>query len=121
MLSATVNIPERSDAYILGVDEKKLEFEADIKVPNAGTITLHKEDHTLGNMIKMQMLRDPKVMFSGYNIPHPLINDIVMKVRTSADYTPMLAMKTAVDDLNNEMKYLSSAFQKACDEYQNPS
>ena len=120
MLSATVNIPERSEAYILGDNERKLEYKADEKVPNAGTIVMHKEDHTLGNMVKMQLLRDPKVMFAGYNIPHPLINDIILKVRTSPDGEPMKATKTAVDDLHVEVGLMANAFKKACEEYQNP-
>ena len=63
-----------------------------INIPNCGTFILGKEDHTIGtivvdniiiitnhnycysigNLIRIQLLRDPQVRFAGYKMPHPL-------------------------------------------------
>lgn len=42
--------------------------ELDQKVPNAAIFTINKEDHTLGNMIRDQLLKDPNVLFAGYKV-----------------------------------------------------
>jgi hypothetical protein len=41
-----------------------------------------QEDHTMGNLIRMQLHSDRFVVFAGYRIPHPLENKMVVKVRT---------------------------------------
>ncbi|CAB3404084.1 unnamed protein product [Caenorhabditis bovis] len=66
-----MNAPSAFESFLL-LDEKKIEIEKDTKVPNAAIFTLNKEDHTLGNMLKNQLLRDPNVLFAGYKNPHPL-------------------------------------------------
>jgi DNA-directed RNA polymerase II subunit RPB11 len=46
------NAPDRFALFILGPEEKQVEFSEDTHIANAATITLNKEDHTLGNMIR---------------------------------------------------------------------
>ena len=60
----------------------RLTYQPDGKKPNAGTFILHKEDHTLGNLIRIQLLRDTSVRFAGYRMPHPLIFDTHIRVET---------------------------------------
>ena len=40
-----------------------------------------QEDHTLGNMIRHQLLKDPNVIFAGYKNPHPLEHKIILRVQ----------------------------------------
>lgn len=63
-------------------DEKRLVYSADSKKPNAGNFVLAKEDHTIGNLLRLQLLRDPSVRFAGYRIPHPLISECHVRVET---------------------------------------
>jgi DNA-directed RNA polymerase II subunit RPB11 len=63
-------------------DEDRLTYRPDNKKPNAGTFVLAKEDHTLGNLIRIQLLRDRNVRFAGYRMPHPLIYDCHIRVET---------------------------------------
>ena len=37
---------------------------------------MQKEDHTLGNTVRMQLHRDPNVVFAGYQVPHPSDNRV---------------------------------------------
>ncbi len=42
---------------------------------------LFQEDHTLGNMIRHQLLKDPNVIFAGYKNPHPLEHKIILRIQ----------------------------------------
>ncbi|CAE7712000.1 rpb-11, partial [Symbiodinium sp. KB8] len=64
----------------------------DEKMTNAATFTLKREDHTLGNLLRTQLLRDPQVHFSGYLHPHPLDHDIILKVQTTSHSRPAEAV-----------------------------
>jgi DNA-directed RNA polymerase II subunit RPB11 len=45
--------------------------------------TINKEDHTVGNMIRHQLLKDPQVLFAGYKNPHPLEHKIILRIQVS--------------------------------------
>lgn len=63
-----MNAPEKYTSWRWENEEqgKKLTFIEDTKIPNAGLFILGKEDHTLGNLIRMQLLRDSSVRFAGF-------------------------------------------------------
>jgi DNA-directed RNA polymerase II subunit RPB11 len=63
-------------------EENRVTYQPDSKKPNAATFILHKEDHTLGNLIRIQLLRDNSVRFAAYRMPHPLIFDTHIRVET---------------------------------------
>lgn len=42
-----------------------------------------------------QLLLDPSVLFAGYKVPHPLENDIVIKIQTDDRSNPADALKRA--------------------------
>lgn len=63
-------------------DAERLTYQPDSKKPNAGTFVMKKEDHTIGNLLRMQMLRDPGVRYAGYRLPHPLIMECHVRVET---------------------------------------
>ncbi|KAK4683912.1 DNA-directed RNA polymerase II subunit RPB11, partial [Tremellales sp. Uapishka_1] len=90
-----MNQPNRIDSWILEDDEKPLTITEDPKVPNAASIFLRKTDHTLGNMIRAQLLLDPTVLFAGYKVPHPLENNILLKIQTDESSNPADALKRA--------------------------
>ncbi|XP_063670241.1 DNA-directed RNA polymerase II subunit RPB11-b2-like isoform X2 [Pan troglodytes] len=83
----------------------------DFKVPNACLFTINKEDHTLGNIIKSQLLKDPQVLFAGYKVPHPLERKIIIRVQTTPDYSPQEAFTNAIADLISELSLLEERFR----------
>ncbi|XP_055015630.1 DNA-directed RNA polymerase II subunit RPB11-a isoform X2 [Boleophthalmus pectinirostris] len=83
-----MNAPPAFESFLLFEGEKKISISKDTKVPNACLFTLNKEDHTLGNIIRAQLLKDPQVLFAGYKVPHPLEHKIVIRVQTTPDYSP---------------------------------
>ena len=48
-----MNQPSRAEKFVLPDGVRKLTFTRDTKVANAGTYVVQKEDHTLGNIVRM--------------------------------------------------------------------
>eukprot|EP01039_Chlorochromonas_danica_P007655 gene7655-8460_t len=96
---------------------KKLTYTKDSKKPNAGTFVLAKEDHTIGNLLRIQLLRDPAVRFAGYRMPHPLIFDCHVRVETmDARLNPVQVFESALSDLQLELETLEAEFDNAVKE-----
>lgn len=109
-----MNRPERADAYVLAPGEPKVTYAADTKTENTGTFTFNKEDHTLGNLLRMQLLRDKDIRFSGYIMPHPLINRMDLKVMTDAAVKqPKDNVGYALEDLIGETNAINDKFDAA--------
>jgi len=93
-------------------------IEKDSEVPNAAVFTINKEDHTLGNALRTQLLKDPQVLFAGYKIPHPLEAQFVLRVQTTPDYSPQEAFTNAITDLISEVSLLEERFGTAFENLQ---
>eukprot|EP01017_Pseudomicrothorax_dubius_P041162 TRINITY_DN6557_c0_g2_i4.p1 TRINITY_DN6557_c0_g2~~TRINITY_DN6557_c0_g2_i4.p1 ORF type:complete len:128 (+),score=33.66 TRINITY_DN6557_c0_g2_i4:72-455(+) len=109
-----MNAPIEEDFDLLG--KSKLEYAQDTKIPNAGTFTIYKEDHTLGNLVRVQLLQDRNTKFAGYRMPHPLENKVEIKVQTDGTRNPHAVL---LDSLNNLTKTLDSF--ETCLLYTSPS
>ncbi|WWC61155.1 uncharacterized protein I303_103734 [Kwoniella dejecticola CBS 10117] len=105
-----MNQPNRIDSWLLQDDEKPLTITEDPKIPNAATVLLRKQDHTLGNMIRAQLLLDPTVLFAGYKVPHPLENDIIIKIQTDERSNPADALKRACHLLIRQTVHIKQQF-----------
>ena len=53
-----------------------------------------------------QLLKDPKVIFAGYRVPHPLEHKFELRVQTTADYSPHEAFTNAMTDLISEVSLM---------------
>mmetsp|Transcript_3808 Transcript_3808/g.5554 ORF Transcript_3808/g.5554 Transcript_3808/m.5554 type:complete len:127 (-) Transcript_3808:1274-1654(-) len=115
-----MNAPERASSFLLDEDigEVKVTYSADTKVSNAGTFRFNKEDHTVANILRMQLLRDPMVRFAGYIHPHPLVHFFDFKIQTnSSTVAPQEVLSSAIEDLSNETDHLITAFTDALDDW----
>lgn len=70
-------------------------------------------DMSLPNQTRLlrQLLRDPQVVFAGYKVPHPLEHKFVLRIQTTADYTPQDALSNAITDLMSELSLLEERFK----------
>eukprot|EP00729_Bicosta_minor_P016665 gene16665-25622_t len=111
----TLNHPEPHETFVLDIDsaEEKVSMKADPKLLNAATFTIAKEDHTLGNLLATQLLHDPKVLYAGYKVPHPLENHIELKIQTTTDYTPHEALQTAITDCIASTTMIGERFKES--------
>jgi len=100
-------------------DERKSTYTADSKRPNCGTFVLEKEDHTLGNLLRIQLLRDNTVRFAGYRMPHPLVFDCHVRVETmDAKVKPEHVFLAAIFDLQNEVERMEKQWEMAVNDYE---
>merc|ERR1712029_90823 len=107
-----MNAPPTFESFLLFDGEKKITKEQDTKVPNAAIFTLNKEDHTIGNIIRHQLMKDPNVIFAGYKNPSPFVNQIIIRVQTTSDYTPQDAFMNALTDLMSELSLFEERFRE---------
>lgn len=103
-----INRPDPSELTDVPVGERKVSVKADARVPNCFYLLLQREDHTVGNLLRMQLLRDPSVMFAGYRNPHPLEPTIEIRVQSTASGSPYNATFAACAALCSETASIKS-------------
>ena len=54
-----MNAPTLYERFIVPEGQRKVTFVADTKIASAGTFTVQREDHTLGNLIRMCVCHKP--------------------------------------------------------------
>ena len=117
-----MNIVDRADYVTLGEGERKVAFKLDDALPNAGTFKIAVEDHTIGNLLRAQLLKDSGVLFAGYKQPHPLATHIELKIQTKGEkreagarveYPPSRALEKALIELNSVFQRMQNNFRVA--------
>jgi len=99
--------------FVLPEGTPKVVYKPDTKLENAGTFTIMQEDHTVGNLIRMQLHADKHNVFAGYRIPHPLETRLVIKVQTTGVKTPLQSVAHALEDLRSELNTLQTQLDQA--------
>ncbi|KAH3903308.1 probable DNA-directed RNA polymerase II subunit RPB11 [Saccharomycodes ludwigii] len=106
-----MNAPDRFELFLLPDGVPKLQIEPDTKAPNAIVITFEKEDHTLGNLIRAQLLEDKGVLFAAYKVEHPLFARFKMRIQTVEGYDPKDALQNACNSIIGQLSHLQSSFE----------
>jgi DNA-directed RNA polymerase II subunit RPB11 len=66
------------------------------------TYIMHLEDHTLGDLLRIFLLKRKEVKFAGYRMPHPLFDRVEVKVQTTTDKTNEVVRDT-LNDLQRQL------------------
>lgn len=107
-----MNAPDRYEAILLAPGENKIDVDIDTRLPSAAIFTFHKEDHTLGNLLRTRLLKTEHVIFAAYRVPHPLTPNFQLRVQTDGEVTPRDAVVTASQALIKDLGILSREFTK---------
>ncbi|THH29745.1 hypothetical protein EUX98_g4428 [Antrodiella citrinella] len=107
-----MNAPPRYELYVLEDSERPVEVVEDTKIPNAATIKVVKQDHTLANLIRAQLLTMPEILFAGYKVPHPLQPYFLIKIQTDGSITPTAILEQACTKLIGTMVTLENKFKR---------
>ncbi|KAI0078304.1 RBP11-like subunits of RNA polymerase [Panus rudis PR-1116 ss-1] len=109
-----MNAPPRYELFVLDEGERPVEVIEDTKIPNAATIKIVKQDHTLGNLLRsyVQLLQMPQVLFAGYKVPHPLHPYFLIKIQTDGSTTPSAALEQACTKLIGTLASLEQKFKR---------
>ncbi|CAX44350.1 DNA-directed RNA polymerase II [13.6 kda] subunit, putative [Candida dubliniensis CD36] len=105
-----MNAPDRFELFILPDGVDKIKIIPDTKVPNAAIVKIEREDHTLANLLRAQLLKDERVLFAAYKVEHPLFANFVLRVQTEDDYSPREALQNACSSLISELDVIKSKF-----------
>jgi len=110
------NAPDRFEAVVLPDGVKKIEFVVDEQYPTWAQFKIEREDHTLGNLLRMQLLRDDNVNFVGYRIPHPLEHHFILRVQSKeleeGKLGPVESFVQAIEDLQSDFALLEERMKK---------
>ncbi|RZC68993.1 hypothetical protein C5167_034038 [Papaver somniferum] len=109
--ASMTNAPQRYERFVLPEGTKKVSYERDTKIINAASFVIEREDHTVGNVVRMQLHRDANVLFAGYKLPHPLQYKIIVRIHTTSQSSPMQAYNQAINDLDKELNHLKTAVE----------
>lgn len=50
-----MNAPDRYERFVVPEGTKKVSYERDTKIINAASFTVEREDHTIGNIVRMSV------------------------------------------------------------------
>ena len=98
-----MNAPEAYELFKIPEGKSKVEYTKEEKTENTATFIILLEDHTLGNIVKMMLLRNPKVRYVAYRKPHPLENKIEIRIQTNGEITPTNALNEALVNLCQDL------------------
>lgn len=69
--------------------------------------------HAFCNLLHKKLLEDKNVDISGYDIPHPLVSNPVLYIRTKDKVKPKEAIFYAVEKIIENNKSFKEAFKKS--------
>jgi DNA-directed RNA polymerase II subunit RPB11 len=104
------NKPATWELYTLAEGTQKITVKQDTKIPNAATFIIEKEDHTLACILRNSILKNPKVIFCGYKVPHPLESKFLLKIRTNGEILPETLLLNEIKKLVGTITNLSKSF-----------
>ncbi|KAI0739123.1 RBP11-like subunits of RNA polymerase [Daedaleopsis nitida] len=73
---------------------------------SAATYQIHDESHTIGNALRWMLMKNPKVEFCGYSVPHPSEPHINMRIQmfgtlTQHFYSTLTVSSSDADGLSS--------------------
>eukprot|EP00013_Stygamoeba_regulata_P007373 CAMPEP_0177632426 /NCGR_PEP_ID=MMETSP0447-20121125/2284_1 /TAXON_ID=0 /ORGANISM="Stygamoeba regulata, Strain BSH-02190019" /LENGTH=136 /DNA_ID=CAMNT_0019133991 /DNA_START=87 /DNA_END=497 /DNA_ORIENTATION=- len=99
--------------------EKKIEVITSDEKQGCATFVIRNEDHTIGNSVRYTLMKDPRVSFAGYSVPHP--SKPVMNLRVQAvdmeDDSAVELLKDALDTLASISDHVKDTFESAVEAF----
>ena len=104
---------------IFDIEGRKMQVKVLEKKPNELRMEIEGEDHSFCNVLQRTLLEDETIEMAGYNIPHPLVSNPIVYLRTKGQRRPETALKNAVEKIRKRNKEFRETFEKAMKEWQN--
>ncbi|TFK34433.1 DNA-directed RNA polymerase [Crucibulum laeve] len=77
---------------------------------SAATYQIYDESHTIGNALRWMLMKNPKVEFCGYSVPHPSENFIQVRIQMYDNLSSLQALITALSDLDDVCETIEDAY-----------
>ena len=88
------------------------------KQPNELRIEIIGEGHTFCNLLQKTLLEDETIEMAGYDIPHPLVSNPIIYVRTKGKRHPETSLREAAEKVRTKNKEFRVSLEKALKEWQ---
>ncbi|KAL3901853.1 MAG: hypothetical protein SGCHY_000270 [Lobulomycetales sp.] len=75
------------------------------------TFAIADEDHTIGNALRYIIMKNPKVSFAAYTLPHPSETRLNLRIQTDGSQSPKDALMKGLDDLEIVFQHLHDSFK----------
>ena len=92
---------------MINIFEKSL----DLFKTNQNNYVLLELGHTYSNILTEYLREDKKVLFSGYQIPHPLFNYSILKIRCKEDNIQLKIIKKTIKKIIRHLKKIKTDFE----------
>ncbi|CAD6885009.1 unnamed protein product [Tilletia controversa] len=79
---------------------------------SAATFCLADEDHTLGNSLRYMLMKDPRVEFCGYSLPHPSELKCHIRVQMHDKANAVTALQEALVRLEELFERIQAAYNQ---------
>ncbi|PWN52208.1 RBP11-like subunits of RNA polymerase, partial [Violaceomyces palustris] len=79
---------------------------------SAATFCFKAEDHTIGNSLRYMIMKDPRVEFCGYSIPHPSEAKIHLRIQMYNGASALEALRDALDHLDSLLSTIDQAYDE---------
>lgn len=81
-------------------------------------VEIEGEGHTFCNVLQKALLEDDTIEMAAYDIPHPLISNPIVYVRTKGRRRPETALREAVEKIRRRSRDFGTTFENALKEWQ---
>ena len=94
--------------------QRKLEIASESSFDDfSKTFIINLEDHTLANSLRYLVMKNPKVVFCGYTIPHPSELKVNFRIQTNKSTTALEALEKGLNDLNAQCSHVMGVFEQS--------
>ncbi|KAI0792552.1 RBP11-like subunits of RNA polymerase [Abortiporus biennis] len=83
---------------------------------SAATYKIYDESHTMGNALRWMLMKNPKVEFCGYSVPHPSENHIHIRIQMYDNLSSLEALLAALTSLDNVCETIDAAYKSSLSE-----
>ncbi|KIK68455.1 hypothetical protein GYMLUDRAFT_35878 [Collybiopsis luxurians FD-317 M1] len=80
---------------------------------SAATYQVLDESHTMGNALRWMLMKNPKVEFCGYSVPHPSEPNIQIRIQMYDNLSSLQALIKALEDLDNLCDTIKETYQES--------
>ncbi|KIO26055.1 hypothetical protein M407DRAFT_243862 [Tulasnella calospora MUT 4182] len=83
---------------------------------SAATYCIQEESHTLGNALRWMLMKDPRVEFCGYSVPHPSEPKIHVRIQMYDGVSSLDALLQALQNLDDLYGAIDGAYKQSYNE-----
>jgi len=86
--------------------------------PNELKVEIEGEGHTFCNVLQKALLEDETFEMAAYDIPHPLISNPIVYIRTKGRRSPEIALREAAEKIQRRSREFGKTVENALKEWQ---